>query len=65
MKVGAPRERQTRLAKRRSAIRRWDNTVQWPSGWNVPNNVGNRWFVIINDVFPTHDLGTSDIKMRP
>jgi len=59
------RERQDRLAKRRSAIRAGTETVQWPSGWNMPNNVGNRWFVITNDVFPTHDLGTSDIKMRP
>lgn len=24
-----------------------------------------RWFVITNDVFPTHNLGTSDIKIRP
>ena len=40
-------------------------TVQWPPDWNKPNNVERRWFVVTNDVFPTHNLGTSDIKIRP
>ena len=42
-----------------------EETAQWPPDWNIPHDVTQRWFVITHDVFPTHDLGTTDIKIRP
>ena len=59
------RKRQSRLVKRRAAIRSGTETAQWPPDWNIPNNAERRWFVVTNDVLPTHNLGTSDIKIRP
>ena len=59
------RKRQARLVKRRFAIRSGTETAQWPPDWNIPSDVTQRWFVVTHDVFPTHELGTSDIKIRP
>ena len=59
------RKKQAKLEKRRAEIRTGTVTVRWPNSWKVADSVQKRWFVITNDVFPTHNLGASDIKIRP
>ena len=65
MHEGEARKKRVKMEKIRAAIRVGTATPQWPSHWNIPDGTEQRWFVITNDVFPTHNLGTSDIKIRP
>ena len=61
----APREKRVKMEKRREDIRSGIATPEWPSHWNLPDSIQQRWFVLTNDAFPTHNPGTSDIKIRP
>lgn len=59
------RKKRVKMERRREEIRSGDATPEWPSHWNLPNSIKQRWFVLTNDAFPTHNLGSSDIKIRP
>ena len=61
----AAREKQMRLEKRRNEVLSGAATVRWPRNWNLADGYDTRWFVITHDVLPTHNLGVSDIKIRP
>ena len=61
------RHGQCQMEKLREAIHRGEVHIEWPESWPAVDIDPRewKWFVVTHDTIPVHDLGNSDIPIRP